>query len=123
MTFTFKKTMIACVALSTLCFASTAHAGNAFNKFPSQPSTATTQGLQDSAYIVVSDTKSAVTTTKRRIKRVVLPVPKAPSAQVSYALDTGSTNLDRGFNKMVPQANKSMTTMPVLVDNRAYTAR
>lgn len=118
MTITFAKKIVACVALSTVCFASTAHAGNAFNKFPTQPATQTQQGVRTSSYTVIKTSKSETVNNKRTLNRVVEPA----TPDVAFFSANGPSNARNDFNKMVSKTHTVSRAMPVL-NTRAVTIR
>lgn len=115
MTFNFTKNLIACVALSTVCVTSTAHANDPFNKFAKKPATAAQQATP---YTVVTYTKTDVFNKKRIVKRVVEPV----TTNAAFTLKkTPTTSTDR-FNKMVVEDQTLSREIPVL-NKRAVTIR
>jgi len=109
MTFTFNKKFVAFVALSTVCFGSTAHAADAFNKFPTQQATTTTQTQRTApvrAEATLTQSRVQTYSQTRRVNRVVEPV-QAPVVAPSEAPATVS------FNKMQSQTTVSRD-MPVM---------
>lgn len=122
MTIVSKTTFIACAVLSTFAFASTAHAGNAFNKFPANQSATNTHGYQVTGFSKSSNRGANAVTRRQSVKRVVQPVPGKPSTRLSYTSHVGTLN-QKGFNKMNPKKKIVVKAMPVFIDKRAYTAR
>lgn len=118
MTITFAKKLVACVALSTVCLTSTAHAADAFNKFSTQSAASTQQTVQLSTYTVIAPSKTKTFNKKRTLKRVVEPVTTTASFLVND-VPTGSANR---FNKMATQDQKASREMPVL-NTHAVTIR
>lgn len=120
MTIKFAKNFVVCVALSTACFATSAHATDSFNKFSAQPApTATTQqDIRVTSYRVVStlDTKSF--NKKRTVKRVVEPA----TSHASFFSRPAPTQSQDHFNKMATQDQSVSGEMPV-VNKRAVTIR
>lgn len=112
MTFTFSKNLVAFVALSTVCFGTTAHAADAFNKFPQQQTTATQPQTQTQRTVVRSEatltqSRAQTYTQTRRINRVVEPV----QARVVTPSIVQEPTVE--FNKMQSQTTASRE-MPVL---------
>lgn len=122
MTFTHSTKFVACLAILTLSFASSAQAGNAFNKFPAEP-TQQRQDIKVSTYVSFKKSNADIVKTKHRVKRVVQSVPSKLDSRVAYVSDHGTTNMDRSFNKMVGEVTPSLSNIRVLVDERAHTAR
>lgn len=122
MTFKFSKTIAACIALSTMTFASSAHANNAFNKFPAEQGVKNTQNIHTTAHVRTYVTVEKSTQSNTRIKRVVKSVPKTSTDNVAFASEHGSSNLTDGFNKMSPKTDAGVQ-MPTFVDNKAKMAR
>lgn len=110
MTFNFAKTLVACVALSSVCFASTAFAGNGFNKFPTQTAAPTAQPVHVTTYTVVKTPEANTVTTKRKVNRVVEPV----TTHASYDSGNQPATTDNRFNKMVAKETHRTCAMPVL---------
>lgn len=121
MTFTSKTTLISYALLSAFTFASTAHAGNAFNKFPVNQTSTNTHGLQNTKQVKTYNTSKKTVSSNGRYKRVVEPLPGKASSNITYSSDIGSL-IKKGFNKM---ADKTIgpKAMPVYIDSSAYTAR
>lgn len=122
MTIASKTTFIACVFLSSVAFTSTAHAGNAFNKFTPNQIVTNTHGYQVTGVSKVYSQNAKTVTQSKRIKRIVEPVPVTPASQLSYTSDIGTLN-KKGFNKMNPNKVKAPRAMPVYISESAYTAR
>ncbi|GHB03276.1 hypothetical protein GCM10009069_27460 [Algimonas arctica] len=110
------KNLVACVALSTVCFTSTAHAADTFNKFGAQPAAATQ--THAAPYTVVTYSKTKAFNKKRTLKRVVEPVKTDATFLMNNA---AATSTDR-FNKMATQEQSVSRAMPVL-NKRAVTIR
>ena len=122
MTIASKTTFIACVFFSSIAFTETAHAGNAFNKFPANQISTNTHGHQLSGFTRTYSQSVKTVTKSSRIKRVVEPVPAKPSDSLSYTSDIGTLN-QKGFNKMNAKKTKLSKAMPVYISESAYTAR
>lgn len=118
MTITFAKKLIACVALSTVCLTSTAHAADPFNKFSTQSAASTEHTVQFSSYTVVKPSKTKEFNKKRTLKRVVEP---ATTTALFVVNDAQTASTDR-FNKMVTQDELVSREMPVL-NKRAVSIR
>lgn len=110
MTFNFAKTIVACVALSSVCFASTAFAGNGFNKFPTQTVAPTTQTVQVTTYTAVKMSDANTVVRKRKVNRVVEPV----TTNASYYVSDQTASTRNAFNKMVVKDTDKTRAMPVL---------
>lgn len=121
MTISIKMLASGFAAFSALAFASSAHAGNGFNKYPTKASAVHT--LKASPHVLTGVQKANVVTTKRRIKRVVQPVPSTLTNRVSFATNHGAKNKRSGFNKMTTSDSKTTVIMPTFVDKGALTAR
>lgn len=112
------KNLVACVALSTVCFTSTAHAADSFNKFAANPAAATQTDTHAKPYTVVTYSKTKVFNKKRTLKRVVEPV----KTDATFSLNNAPMiSMDR-FNKMATQDQSVSRAMPVL-NKRAVTIR
>jgi hypothetical protein len=122
MTYSFTKTLMVCAALLTTTIATSAHAGNAFNKFNGDKSVTATHYVHNSAYAETATVKYSPKT-KTRIKRVVKPVPAAPTNRIAYASDNGTVIVTDGFNKMSASSGASAMATPVFVDKYAMSAR
>lgn len=123
MTFKYSKTIAVCIALSTMVFASSAHANNAFNKFPAEKCVHhNADNMYLTAHIHTYKLVEKPTTSKSRMKRIVKSLPVSSMNDVSYASENGSVNLVDGFNKMKPKKDKGVK-MPTFVDSKAMTAR
>jgi adenine deaminase len=114
MTFIVSKKLVALVTISTVCFGSTAHAADAFNKFPQQQATATQTQTQTQTQRVVVRSEAILTqsrvqtyTQTSRINRVVEPV----QARVVTPSIVQEPTVE--FNKMQSQTTASRE-MPVL---------
>lgn len=120
MTIKFAKNLFVCVALSTACFATSAYASDAFNKFSAQttPTATTQQNIRVTTYRVVITVDTQAFNKARTVKRVVEPV----TSNASYnSRPTQMPSQDR-FNKMATQDQMVSTKMPV-VNKRAITIR
>ena len=120
MTIKSAKNLFVCVALSTACFATSAHASDPFNKFSAQtPPTATTQqNIRVTTYRVVTTVETRASRNARTVKRVVEPV----TSNASYHTRPRPTPSQDRFNKMATQDQMVSTEMPV-VNKRAITIR
>lgn len=120
MTIKFAKNLVVCVALSTACFATTAQAADAFNKFAAKPAPAATtqQDIRVTSYRVVTTMNTKAFNKTRTVKRVVEPAT-SNAAFFSHTVPTPSQ--DR-FNKMATQTQMVSNEMPV-VNKRAVTIR
>jgi hypothetical protein len=122
MTYSMTKTLMVCAALLTTSVATSAHAGNAFNKFNGDKSVTATHYVHNSAY---ADTTTVTYSpkAKTRVKRVVKAVPTAPTNRIAYASDNGTIIVTDGFNKMSASTGASKMATPVYVDKYAMSAR
>lgn len=119
---TIKTAFVVCAALLSTSIATSAHAENAFNKFPAEKTITQTHNLHVVNFAETTTVKlSAKTNT--RIKRVVKPVPAKPTNRIAYAAELGTVNKTDGFNKMSPSKGAVKMAMPVFVDNNAKRAR
>ncbi|MGJ8559593.1 MAG: hypothetical protein ACSHX3_05090 [Litorimonas sp.] len=118
MTFNFTKKIITCVALSTVCLTSTAHAADAFNKFATQPAAVTQNVAKTTPYTVVTYSKVQTFNKKRTVKRVVEPV----TTNATFFVNNGPTTSTDRFNKMATYDQSFSREMPV-VNKRAVTIR
>ena len=121
MTMTLKTIAFGLAALPTLIFAPSAYANNGFNKFPSKTTAAS--AIKAAPHILKPAQDANVVTTKRRVKRVVQPVPKTLTNSVSFAANHGTANKRSGFNKMPAQSGGKSIAMPTFIDKGALTAR
>ncbi len=122
MTIASKTTLITCIFFSSVAFTATAHAGNAFNKFPANQTSTNTHGHQLSGFTKTYSRSVETVTKSKRVKRVVEPIPAKPSESLSYTSDIGTLNQKR-FNKMNAQKTDASKAMPVYISESAYTAR
>ena len=122
---TLTKTFIfAALATSVVTLATPAQAqANSFNKFPVSATHDDVKGVQTAIFSQTEASTSTISTTKPRVKRVVQPLPQTRHLDLSNATDTGTTSLDRGFNKMRPNKLSPARPMKIIVDERAYSAR
>jgi len=119
MTYSVTKKIIACVALSTVCVTTTAHANDAFNKFATKPAPAAQKVAQlQSRTVVVTYSQTKAFNKKRTVKRVVEPV----TTNAAFLMNTAPSKPADRFNKMAIQDQTISREMPV-VNKRAVTIR
>lgn len=113
---------MASIAISTMTFATSAHANNSFNKFPVEKSESATQNHHESAYVRKDIVVKRTTQSYSRVTRIVKPVPVVLTGNMAYVSEKGSVNKTDGFNKMSVHEDKGID-MPTFVDKKAMSAR
>lgn len=113
---------MACIAVSTLAFATSAQANNTFNKFPADKSEKISQNHHASAYVRKDIIVKRTTNNNTRMIKVVKPVPFQPAGNIAFASENGSVNKTDGFNKMSSHEDKGID-MPTFMDKKAMSAR
>lgn len=119
----YKTAFVVCAALLSTTIATSAHAENAFNKFPLEKGVAQTEWVHASNYVEPVTTIKLSSKSKTRIKRVVKPVPAKPTNRIAFVTEQSSVMLTDGFNKMSPSEGGSRMATPVFIDNNAKRAR
>ncbi|WP_298916706.1 hypothetical protein [uncultured Algimonas sp.] len=110
------KTIIACLAFSTLFLAGTVQANDGFNKFPSGSVALERGNVQVSTYRVIVQPTSV----KKNgyVKRVVIPAVAEPAQNPS-----AKSKENVRFNKVDRRAETAISAMPVYFDVNSNNAR
>jgi hypothetical protein len=131
MTFAYGKSLIHCVAFSTLFVATAAHAGNSFNKFPAQPTTSTSASVKAPTPRLKVQPVSAQPDRALSVKRIVQPTTPTPLFTAdSVVADMNPTQSGQSqqarinrFNKMQDPRLKPQNRMPVVFSHNVSDAR